>query len=124
MDIKISDFDGKYHKLLENIEDKKLKTELEQVNRENIVRPWLSHAACQYSYNFYFFQEKHKNVLKNLAKCLINPKLTEITAGLFPEIVVLLFQEVFTGQESDANKYKWKVIALAKLIDSHSMLKR
>lgn len=39
MDIKISDFDGKYQKLLEYIEDKKLKSELQQVNQENIIRP-------------------------------------------------------------------------------------
>lgn len=69
-------------------------------------------------------QDKRKNVLENLAKCLSTPDLTEITARLFPEIVVLLFQELFTVQESDTNKYKQKVIALAKLIDSHSMLKR
>lgn len=39
MDIKISDFDGKYQKLLEYIEDKKFKSELQQVNQENIIRP-------------------------------------------------------------------------------------
>lgn len=63
-------------------------------------------------------------MLENLAKCLLNADLTEVTASLFPEIVVLLFQEIFSGRDSDGNKYKQKVIALAKLIDSHSMLKR
>ncbi|XP_063699493.1 midasin [Culicoides brevitarsis] len=97
MDIKIVDFHGKYQKLLGYIEDSQLASELKQ--------------------------ETHKNVLENLTKCLLNPDLTETTARLFPEIVVILFAEIFSTTESDANSYKQKVIALAKLIDSHSMLK-
>uniref|UniRef100_A0A336LH40 CSON009635 protein n=1 Tax=Culicoides sonorensis TaxID=179676 RepID=A0A336LH40_CULSO len=97
MDIKIIDFDRKFKTLLENIENKSLKSELTQ--------------------------DKHKNLLKNLGKCILESNLTQITAELFPEIIVLVFQELFNTDVLYGDSYKWKVVALAKLIDENVMLK-